>query len=314
MWESWAPVGRLGWPEDQARVALFLASDLSALRHRPQHPGRRRHQGRRRLVLVAVAATVHESPRRAVTRGLPGRASGDHRRTEFGAVGPSRVRPITWAAEPGVSMSPHRLRTRTLIVASTVVTVALDGRRMLVIGRRRSGRFVDHRLVGVEPHLHRTRRRMDRRLPVPRHPGRVQQGRRAQGRRPRGSERPGPGARHLRRVRVLRPAGRRHREGRSQLADLVHRAPPEPRRGPVEAQRVQGRRHRLRRPLQLLPRLPQGPCRRRPLPDRSQRRPSPSPSNGASRSRSRTYVASSTRRRNSTARSCSVATRSAGRS
>lgn len=30
LWESWAPVGRLGWPADQARVALFLASDLSA--------------------------------------------------------------------------------------------------------------------------------------------------------------------------------------------------------------------------------------------------------------------------------------------
>jgi NAD(P)-dependent dehydrogenase (short-subunit alcohol dehydrogenase family) len=30
MWESWAPVGRLGWPEDHARVALFLASDQSA--------------------------------------------------------------------------------------------------------------------------------------------------------------------------------------------------------------------------------------------------------------------------------------------
>jgi len=30
MWASWAPVGRLGWPEDQARVALFLASDMSA--------------------------------------------------------------------------------------------------------------------------------------------------------------------------------------------------------------------------------------------------------------------------------------------
>lgn len=29
-WEAWAPVGRLGAPEDQARVALFLASDLSA--------------------------------------------------------------------------------------------------------------------------------------------------------------------------------------------------------------------------------------------------------------------------------------------
>ncbi|MEZ4216471.1 MAG: SDR family oxidoreductase [Myxococcota bacterium] len=29
LWESWAPVGRLGWPEETARVALFLASDLS---------------------------------------------------------------------------------------------------------------------------------------------------------------------------------------------------------------------------------------------------------------------------------------------
>ena len=30
LWPSWAPVGRLGWPKDQARVALFLASDLSS--------------------------------------------------------------------------------------------------------------------------------------------------------------------------------------------------------------------------------------------------------------------------------------------
>jgi len=30
LWPSWAPVGRLGWPEEQARVALFLASDMSS--------------------------------------------------------------------------------------------------------------------------------------------------------------------------------------------------------------------------------------------------------------------------------------------
>jgi NAD(P)-dependent dehydrogenase (short-subunit alcohol dehydrogenase family) len=30
LWPSWAPAGRLGHPEDQARVALFLASDLSS--------------------------------------------------------------------------------------------------------------------------------------------------------------------------------------------------------------------------------------------------------------------------------------------
>ncbi len=30
LWGSWAPVGRLGRPEDQARVALFLASDLAS--------------------------------------------------------------------------------------------------------------------------------------------------------------------------------------------------------------------------------------------------------------------------------------------
>ena len=30
LWSSWAPAGRLGHPADQARVALFLASDLSS--------------------------------------------------------------------------------------------------------------------------------------------------------------------------------------------------------------------------------------------------------------------------------------------
>ena len=29
MWESWAPVGRLGMPEDQADAVVFLASDES---------------------------------------------------------------------------------------------------------------------------------------------------------------------------------------------------------------------------------------------------------------------------------------------
>jgi NAD(P)-dependent dehydrogenase (short-subunit alcohol dehydrogenase family) len=30
LWPSWSPVGRVGWPTDAARVALFLASDLSS--------------------------------------------------------------------------------------------------------------------------------------------------------------------------------------------------------------------------------------------------------------------------------------------
>jgi NAD(P)-dependent dehydrogenase (short-subunit alcohol dehydrogenase family) len=30
LWPQWVPVGRMGLPEDQARVLLFLASDLSA--------------------------------------------------------------------------------------------------------------------------------------------------------------------------------------------------------------------------------------------------------------------------------------------
>ena len=37
-WESWAPVGRVGWPDDVARVALFLASGLSAFVTGPQLP------------------------------------------------------------------------------------------------------------------------------------------------------------------------------------------------------------------------------------------------------------------------------------
>jgi NAD(P)-dependent dehydrogenase (short-subunit alcohol dehydrogenase family) len=30
LWEAWAPVGRVGWPADPARVALFLASDMAS--------------------------------------------------------------------------------------------------------------------------------------------------------------------------------------------------------------------------------------------------------------------------------------------
>lgn len=39
LWPSWAPVGRMGWPEDQARIALFLASDMSGFVQGHNIPG-----------------------------------------------------------------------------------------------------------------------------------------------------------------------------------------------------------------------------------------------------------------------------------
>ena len=62
LWPSWAPVGRLGWPEDQARVALFLASDLSAFvtgHNVPVDGGTAR---RRRLVLLPDRGPLRQPP------------------------------------------------------------------------------------------------------------------------------------------------------------------------------------------------------------------------------------------------------------
>ncbi len=67
LWASWAPVGRVGWPEDQARVALFLASDQSGVRHRPQHSRRRRHQSRWRMALLAAGGPLRQQIEEPVT-------------------------------------------------------------------------------------------------------------------------------------------------------------------------------------------------------------------------------------------------------
>ncbi len=67
LWPSWAPVGRLGWPEDQARVALFLASDLSAYVTGHNIPVDGGVEGRRRLVLLPDGQTIRESSDDAVS-------------------------------------------------------------------------------------------------------------------------------------------------------------------------------------------------------------------------------------------------------
>ena len=60
LWQSWAPVGRLGWPDDQARRRAVPRVRPVGVRHRAQHPGRRRHQGRRGLVLVSRRPGFHQ--------------------------------------------------------------------------------------------------------------------------------------------------------------------------------------------------------------------------------------------------------------
>ena len=149
------------------------------------------------------------------------------------------------------------------------------GVRMLVEGLGWVGRGHLDDLPGREV-VHGARRQpprraVDGRVQGPRNAGEVQQGRCAPGRRPCRAERPRPRARHVRRLRVLRATGREHREGDAHVAGLVRRAPPEPRRGPVSAHQVQARRHHLCPALQLLPRLPEGPQRHRPLQVRRQR-------------------------------------------
>ena len=66
LWESWAPVGRLGRPEDQARVALFLATRPGVVRHGGQHSRRRRRARWGRLVLLVVGGPLRKPPHRPV--------------------------------------------------------------------------------------------------------------------------------------------------------------------------------------------------------------------------------------------------------
>ena len=100
MWESWAPVGRLGWPEDQARVALFLASDMSAYvtgHNIPVDGGTKTGGG---WFWSPSVAPVHQPPDDPLTRPLI------HGRDAANLSGSGRRRPDGEGSRHGSSSDP----------------------------------------------------------------------------------------------------------------------------------------------------------------------------------------------------------------
>ena len=105
-------------------------------------------------------------------------------------------------------------------------------------------------------HGQAAQRHLDAELRVSRDAGPLRPGRRHQGRPAERPQRPGPGAGHLRRRRLLRAPGEMDRLARARMAGVVGRAAREPARGPVGAQRRQGGQGVGDAVVRLLPRLP----------------------------------------------------------
>ena len=73
LWTSWAPVGRLGLARGPGPRRALPRVRHVGLRHRPQHPGRRRHPRRRRVVLLAGRAPLRQPLAEPLTLCTSGR-------------------------------------------------------------------------------------------------------------------------------------------------------------------------------------------------------------------------------------------------
>ena len=75
MWPVWAPGGPAGLAGRSGPRSAVPRVRHVVVRHRSQHPGRRRHQGRRRLVLLRAGADLHEPADRLLASGRRGSAA-----------------------------------------------------------------------------------------------------------------------------------------------------------------------------------------------------------------------------------------------